>query len=124
MERATGIGGIFFKSKDPAALQRWYQEKLGLHLEDFGGVIFRWGGAGSESGATVWAAFEADSQYFGGNQPYMINYRVRDVEAMLAQLRSAGVEVEEKVEASPEGKFAHARDCDGNRFELWEPPAR
>lgn len=122
MERVTGIGGVFFKSKDPEALRNWYRDHLGIKMEEFGAALFQWGGAGSESGLTVWSPFAQDSKHFEPtNVPYMLNYRVRDLDAMLAQLRAAGVWVDEKREAGPEGKFGWARDCEGNRFELWQP---
>ena len=123
MERVTGIGGIFFKAKDPAALRRWYEEHLGVKLEKWGFSKFSWGGDGSEKGVTVWTVFEESSQHFEPtNAPYMINYRVRDLAAMRAQLKAAGVQVDEKTDEGPFGKFGWARDCEGNRFELWQPP--
>jgi predicted enzyme related to lactoylglutathione lyase len=124
MERVTGIGGIFFKSNDPKALGAWYSEHLGIALEEWGGHPFRWGDD-SPTGTTVWSPFPADTKYFGpGTAPFMINYRVSDLDAMLAQLRAAGVQVDEKVDESEEmGRFGWAMDPDGNRFELWQPPA-
>ena len=95
MERATGIGGVFVRSPDPDALRAWYATHLGLQLEDFG----------------------------SRDQQLMVNYRVRDLDAMLAQLRAAGVPVEEHVEEMEFGRFGWATDPDGNRFELWEPAA-
>ena len=124
MEKVTGIGGVFFKSRDPAALQRWYREQLGIESEG-GAATFRWGDGATvdRPGSTVWSAFPADTKYFGpGSQTLMVNYRVRDVGAMLAQLRAAGGPVDEKIEASEFGRFGWATDPEGNRFELWEPP--
>jgi len=122
MEAVTGIGGVFFKSKDPAALKSWYAAHLGIKPEEYG-AVFEWGGESSEKGMTVWSPFPSESQHFEPtNAPYMINYRVRDLDAMLAQLRAAGVWVDEKTDDGAFGKFGWARDCDGNRFELWQPP--
>ena len=124
MERATGIGGIFFKARDPEALRRWYREHLGVECEG-GAATFRWGdGATVERpGSTVWSPFPADTGYFGaGAQAFMINYRVRDLAALRAQLSAAGVAVDAKVEESEFGRFGWATDPEGNRFELWEPP--
>jgi predicted enzyme related to lactoylglutathione lyase len=120
MERVTGIGGVFFRSRDPAALARWYAEHLGVVVDPtFTGSTFRWIGAGS----TVWAPFAADTAYFGRpEQQWMVNFRVADLDAMLAQLRAAGVEVDEHVGQHEFGRFGWAADPEGNRFELWEPP--
>jgi predicted enzyme related to lactoylglutathione lyase len=116
MERVTGIGGIFFRARDAEKLRAWYREHLGIDVKDWGGSPFEW----REPGTTVWAAFEAGSDYFPG--PYMINYRVRDLDAILAQLRRAGATVDERVENGPNGRFGWAADPEGNRFELWQPP--
>ena len=120
MERATGIGGVFVRSACPDALRAWYAEHLGLELEKFGGAVLR-----SSGGETLtWAVFAGDTDYFGSrDQQVMVNYRVPDLDAMLAQLREAGVPVEEHVEEQEYGRFGWATDSDGNRFELWEPPA-
>jgi predicted enzyme related to lactoylglutathione lyase len=121
VERVTGIGGVFFRAKDPDALRRWYAQKLGIALEDYGGATFRWEG----DGTTIWSPFPADTDYFGRReQQGMINYRVSDLDAMLEQLRAAGVEVDARVEEHEYGRFGWAVDPEGNRFELWEPPPR
>jgi len=118
MQRVDGIGGVFFRAKDPEALKSWYGEHLGIELEDYGTTFTAVAGD-----QTVWAPFPADTGYFGMHeQQGMINYRVPDLDAMLAQLRSAGVTVEEHVEEHEYGRFAWASDLEGNRFELWEPP--
>jgi predicted enzyme related to lactoylglutathione lyase len=119
VERATGIGGVFVRYPRAEALRAWYAEHLGLALEDFGGAVLR-----SSGGETlVWAVFADDTEYFGPHdQQAMINYRVRDLDAMLAQLRKAGVDVDERVEEHEQGRFGWATDPDGNRLELWEPP--
>jgi predicted enzyme related to lactoylglutathione lyase len=118
MERVTGIGGIFFKAKDPKALGAWYARHLGIDVQEWGGAAFQ------GEGTTLWSPFKADTKYFEPSAaPFMINYRVADVDAMLAQLRDAGVQVDEKVDESEFGKFGWAMDPEGNRFELWQPPA-
>ena len=114
MERVTGIGGVFFKARDPAALAQWYRANLGIEVEaSFGGAIF------AATGETVWAPFPDDSSYFA--KPFMINYRVSNLARMLAQLRAAGAQVDEKVQTESNGKFGWATDPEGNRVELWEP---
>ena len=119
MERVTGIGGAFFRSTDPNALARWYREHLGLGVYSEEADETWW----QEEGPTVWSPFAADTDYFGRpEQTWMINFRVRDLDAMLAQLRDAGVEVDDKVEEmAGVGRFGWATDPEGNRFELWEP---
>jgi len=120
MERVVGIGGVFFKAKDPAALASWYRDHLGIELEPGGGAVavFRW----SESGTTTWSAFPEDTRYFGRPESRaMINYRVAHLDRMLEQLRAAGVPVDDHVEDSEFGRFGWATDPGGNRFELWEP---
>jgi catechol 2,3-dioxygenase-like lactoylglutathione lyase family enzyme len=126
-ERVTGIGGVFFKSKDPDALRRWYREHLGIAFEPGDGATFLWRddqrGAGSEvTGSTTWSVFDEGSDYFDPSSArFMINYRVADLDRMRSQLRAAGVEVDDRVEAMEYGRFGWARDPEGNRFELWEP---
>ncbi len=126
MKRVTGIGGIFFKAKDPKALAAWYERHLGLPIEtDWGGWNFRWrdGGGPEGNGSTVWCPFDETTTYFApGMKPFMINYRVEDLDAVLAALRAEGVQVDEKVEDSEFGRFGWAMDPEGNRFELWQPP--
>ena len=126
MARATGIGGVFFRSGDPKALLDWYRTHLGIEpAEDFEGHVFRWreDPAGAD-GTTTWALFPSDTSYFGGSgQGWMINYRVDDLDGMLSRLRAAGVEVDDRVEDTEYGRFGWAVDPDGNRFELWQPPA-
>ncbi|HSU12590.1 VOC family protein [Longimicrobium sp.] len=125
MEKVTGIGGIFFKSADPKALGEWYARHLGIDVQPWGGAAFRWG-AGSDdapSGTTAWSLFSADTKHFApSTAPFMLNYRVRDLDAMLAQLRAAGVAVDEKVDDSEYGRFGWVMDPEGNRIELWQPP--
>ena len=124
MQHVTGIGGIFFKARDPKALAEWYQSHLGLTLEPWGGSVFRWQTATNPKGqgSTVWSAFDADTGYFApSTASFMVNYRVDDLDAMLAQLRAAGCAVDAKVESSEQGRFGWVIDPEGNKVELWQP---
>ena len=124
MKRVTGIGGIFFKSRDPQALAAWYREHLGLDVTDWGGALFHWGGADSEAGVTVWSPFKQDTTYMApGTASFMVNFRVADLEALLAALRAEGCEVMDATETSEQGKFGWVIDPEGNKIELWEPAA-
>ena len=119
MKRVTGIGGIFFKARDRAALAAWYQKHLGVPVTEHGFAVFEWKGPGM----TVWNAFAHDTTYFApSDAPFMINYRVEDLHALLAALRAEGVTVDDKVEESEFGKFGLVLDPEDNRVELWEPP--
>ncbi len=120
MERVTGVGGIFFKSSDPKTLVAWYREHLGLPVDEYGFVTFPT--AGDPGPCTTWSPFAQDTTYFEPSKAsFMLNYRVKNLDAMLAQLRAAGVTVDEKVQDEPYGRFGWAMDPEGNRFELWEP---
>jgi predicted enzyme related to lactoylglutathione lyase len=125
MERVTGIGGVFFKARDSQALGEWYRTHLGIDVQDWGGAAFSWGeGSDEPKGVTIWTPFKGDTRYFEpSTASFMLNYRVRDLDAMLAQLRAAGVQVDDKVEDSEYGRFGWAMDPEGNRLELWQPPA-
>jgi len=126
MKRVTGIGGIFFKARDPEALRAWYRTHLGLAIDEWGGMVFRWSGPDNPTGggSTVWSVFKEESTYFApSNQPFMINYRVDDLHALIKVLREEGCQVDEKVDESEYGKFGWVMDPEGNRIELWEPPA-
>jgi predicted enzyme related to lactoylglutathione lyase len=117
MERVTGIGGVFFRAKDPEGLTAWYGRLLGVDNPD--GPYLPWI---TDGGMTVWSGFDIDTDYFGRrDQMFMINFRVSNLDAMLAQLRAEGVEVLDKVEDYDYGRFGWAVDPEGNRFELWEP---
>lgn len=119
MSRVTGIGGIFFRARDPAKLQAWYKNHLGIDVQDWGGTVFQW--ADDAGGATVWSV--GDGQNFApGTASFMINYRVSDLRQLLATLRAEGCEVLEKSEESEFGKFGWVIDPEGNKIELWEPP--
>jgi len=121
-EKVTEIGGIFFRVHDPAKMSAWYQEHLGICAEDgHADFVWREHDQPDEIGRTVWSVFSADTDYFGPSRPaFMINYRVSNLERMLAQLRHQGVTVE-KVEDYDYGRFAWITDPEGNRIELWEP---
>ena len=125
MKRVTGIGGIFFKSKDPNQLREWYRKHLGIESESWGGVAFQWSDdPRAKTGSTIWSVFPDETKYFQpADKPFMINFRVADLSTLLAQLREEGVEVDDKMDESEFGKFGWVMDPDGNRVELWEPPA-
>ena len=126
MKRVTGIGGVFFKSPDPKALAEWYRVHLGFDISPWGGAAFDWAGPDNPDGkgTTAWNAFKADSDYFAPSTAnFMINYRVADLHGLLAALRAEGCRVEDKVDESEYGKFGWVLDLDGNKVELWEPPA-
>ncbi len=123
MERVTGIGGIFLKARDPEALAAWYRDHLGVPIDEgqtYG--TFTAGAAAARPEQTVWSAFPSDTTYFApGEAPFMVNYRVENLDRMRAQLREAGAAVDERVESYAYGRFGWASDPEGNRFELWEP---
>jgi catechol 2,3-dioxygenase-like lactoylglutathione lyase family enzyme len=125
MKRVTGIGGVFFKAKDPKALGDWYRKHLGLNVEEWGGVAFRWAeDNASGAGTTIWNPFNADTTYFAPSaSSFMVNFRVADLHALLAALRAEGCEVQDKIEESEYGKFGWVLDPEGNKVELWEPPS-
>ena len=124
MARVTGVGGVFLRSKDPKALQAWYVEHLGIAASEWG-VSFEWSDEVPKgTGATAWSAFPQDTKYFGeGEQAVMIDYRVDDLDGLLASLEAAGVWIDPKRDDGDFGKFAWIKDCDGNRVELWQPLA-
>jgi predicted enzyme related to lactoylglutathione lyase len=124
MARVTGVGGIFFKTRgDRAALAAWYQKHLGMRPEEWGGVILRWPEDRAEDrGVTVWHVADRDSKWFSpSDSSFMVNYRVDNLDEMLAQLREGGVEVVGGPDSDKNGKFAWIMDPDGNKVELWEP---
>ena len=124
MARITGIGGIFFKSRnDSAALAAWYQKHLGMPIESFGGAVLKWPDDKAEDkGLTVWHIAEKESEWFSpSDSPFMINYRVDNLGKMIAQLRAGGVEIVSGPESHENGKFAWIMDPEGNKVELWEP---
>lgn len=117
MAKALGIGGMFFRARDPEALMRWYADHLGVDMSA--------GAWRQEAGPTVFVPFPADTDYFGrAEQQWMVNFRVDDLDALLAQLREAGIEAETREEWDSEvGRFARIHDPEGNPVELWEPSA-
>ena len=122
MPRVTGIGGVFLRSRDPEALAAWYRDNLGLPY-DGNLAILRAGDANGADPLTVWSTFDADTDYFGSaEQQVMINYRVDDLEGMLAMLRARGVTIAPERHNDENGRFAWIVDPEGNRVELWEPP--
>jgi predicted enzyme related to lactoylglutathione lyase len=118
MKRVTGIGGIFFKAKDPVALRAWYQQHLGIDVQAWGGAAFTW--QGSET--TIWSISGADETP-SDSAPFTINYRVDDLPALLQALRDEGCQVLDKTDDSEYGKFGWVIDPEGNKVELWQPPA-
>jgi predicted enzyme related to lactoylglutathione lyase len=120
MAKAVGIGGIFLKARDPKALSQWYATHFGIPDQGGGSLGFD----GPESaGMTVFAHFPLDSTYFGeAAQPAMVNFRVDDLDALLAQLAESGIRIDPKRDDAPYGKFAWIWDPEGNRVELWQPP--
>jgi predicted enzyme related to lactoylglutathione lyase len=119
MARAVGVGGVFLKARDPKMLSAWYADHLGIPAQDGGTLAFD----GPDSlGMTVFAHFPESTKYFGeGQQQIMVNFRVDDLEGLLAQLAAAGVKIDPKQEDYGYGKFAWIWDPEGNRVELWEP---
>jgi predicted enzyme related to lactoylglutathione lyase len=124
MQRVTGIGGIFFAARDPAALQDWYRRHLGIDVQPWGGTAFTWADEAGQAlkGTTIWSI--GDGSHFAPGRPvFMVNYRVADLAALLQALRDEGCEVLDKTEDSEYGKFGWVMDPEGNKVELWQPPA-
>jgi predicted enzyme related to lactoylglutathione lyase len=123
-KRVTGVGGIFFKCKDPKAAREWYTKHLGLQNGDYG-TTFEWrqAGEGTKQGFTQWCPFPADTKYFdpSTSREFMINYRVENLEWLIEQLKKEGVTVVDEIETYDYGKFCHILDGEGNKVELWEP---
>lgn len=126
MKRVTGIGGIFFKAENPEALYGWYEKHLGIQrAPDGSGVVFEWreNGDTGQTGMTIWSVFPRDTKYFEpSGSPFMINYRVDDLDGLLAALKEEGVQIDPRREDYDYGRFAWIMDPAGNRIELWEPP--
>ncbi len=121
--RARAIGGVFFRSKDAEATKNWYARHLGLVTNDYGSIFaWRHDTAPEQRGFTVWGAFADDTDYFGAqDQQFMVNYRVDNLESLVASLKTEGVEIVSEIMNEPQGKFVHIIDLDGRRVELWEP---
>ena len=125
MKRVTGIGGIFFKAKDPVALRDWYKRYLGIDVQEWGGAVFPWADddGNATSGMTVWSVGADGSEHFPpGASPFIINYRVANLDALLAALREEGCIVLEKSPDVEHGQFGWVIDPEGNKVELWQPP--
>lgn len=123
-KKVTGIGGIFFKSKDPKKMNEWYSKHLGLPVSDWG-TMFEWRELDNpdKKGYTVWSAFSEDTKKFDpSKKDFMINYRVENIEALVEELKKAGVKILDEIEDSEYGKFVHIMDPEGNAIELFEPP--
>ena len=123
MAKVIGVGGVFFKSKDPEGLLKWYADVLGLPLQDWGGVFLLPDAMAAHAGAgTVFAPFKADTTYFEpSTNPFMINLAVDDLDGVLARCAQHGVMPVKTFPEEPNGKFAHIMDPEGNKIELWEP---
>lgn len=128
MAKVIGVGGIFFKSKDGKKLGAWYRKNLGFDVQSWGGAVFDWEEkpASKHQRFTVWSPFASDTKHFApSREPYMINFIVDDLDALLKKLRKARVKIDKKgVEASEFGRFAWVMDPDGRKLELWEPPLK
>lgn len=126
MRRVTGIGGIFFKAKDAPALRAWYEAHLGVDLQPWGGAVFDWVDSDGRptGGMTVWSIAPEESEQFApSDAPFMVNYRVEDLHALVAALRAEGCNVLDRIDDSEYGKFGWVIDPEGNKVELWQPPA-
>ncbi len=123
MKRATGIGGIFFKCKDPKMVREWYKTHLGLNTNSYG-AVFEWyqGADSTKKGFTQWSPFKETTTYFApSTKDFMINYRVENLTELVDQLKQEGVTVTDTIETADYGKFVHILDLEGNKVELWEP---
>jgi predicted enzyme related to lactoylglutathione lyase len=125
MKRVMGIGGIFFKASDPAALGAWYKKHLGIDVQAWGGAALRWPDDDQAAvGTTAWRVAGMDSEDFSPSRAsFMINYRVADLDALLQALRAEGCQVLDETDDSAFGKFGWVIDPEGNKVELWQPPA-
>ena len=122
-KKVTGIGGVFFKSEDPDTLKKWYTDQLGIDTDAYGATFkFRQFREPEKSGYLQWSPFKEDTTYFNPSpKPFMINYRVADIEWLVQELRQAGVTICDEIETFDYGKFVHILDPEGNKIELWEP---
>ncbi len=123
MKRVTGIGGIFFKCKDPKKIKEWYKTHLGLNTDEYGTTFVWWQGAdSSKKGYTQWSPFNEKTTYFEpSTKDFMINYRIENMEKLVAELKKEGVTILDTIETYDYGKFLHIMDIEGNKIELWEP---
>ena len=123
MKRVTGLGGVFFKSQNKDTLTQWYRERLGIEADEYG-FMFQWREAEKpeNKGYTVWSPFKDDTKYFEpSTKPYMLNFRVDDLEGLLCALREEGVQVVGDIQDEENGRFGWILDPEGNKIELWEP---
>jgi predicted enzyme related to lactoylglutathione lyase len=123
LKKVTGIGGIFFKCKDPKKMREWYKTHLGLNTNQYG-TVFEWrqGADTTKKGFTQWSPFNEKTKYFEpSTKEFMINYRVDNLEALVEELKKAGVSFTDSIETFEYGKFVHIMDIEGNKLELWEP---
>jgi len=123
MKRVTGIGGIFFKCKDPKKLREWYQRHLGLNTNQYG-TVFEWyqGADSTKKGFSQWSPFKEKTKYFEpSTKEFMINYRVENLAALIEELKKEGVTITDTLQKVDYGKFVHIMDTEGNKIELWEP---
>jgi predicted enzyme related to lactoylglutathione lyase len=123
MKKVTGIGGVFFKCDDPKGMNEWYAKNLGLPMSDYG-ATFEWrqDDDPSKKGSTTWSTFPQDTKYFNPSaKPFMINYRVENIEALVDELKKENVTIVDEIADSDYGKFVHVLDPEGNIIELWEP---
>jgi predicted enzyme related to lactoylglutathione lyase len=126
MKRVTGIGGIFFQARDPARLHAWYRDHLGMDVQPWGGAAFRWTDEAGQpvGGTTIWSIGPQDAEgCAAGAAPFTINYRVADARALAQELKNEGCKVLDRIEESEYGVFAWVIDPEGNKVELWQPPA-
>ncbi|MEO5562561.1 MAG: VOC family protein [Chitinophagaceae bacterium] len=124
LKKATGIGGIFFKCKDPKKMTEWYKNNLGLNANTYGGATFEWyeGADNTKKAQTEWQPFSETTKYFDpSTKDFMINYRVENLEALVEELKKNGVAIVDNIETVDYGKFVHILDAEGNKIELWEP---
>jgi len=124
MKRVTGIGGVFFKAKDPAALGAWYKTHLGIDVQDWGGAAFTWADSDGKpvGGMTAWSVGDG-ANFAPSKASFMVNYRVEDLAALLEALRAEGCDILETTDDPEYGQFAWIMDPEGNKVELWQPPA-
>lgn len=123
VKKVTGIGGIFFKCKDPKAVREWYKKHLGFETNQYG-AVFEWrqGTDSSQKGFSQWSPFKETTKYFEpSSKDFMINYRVENLEALIEQLKKDGITVTDSIQSVEYGKFVHIMDLEGNKLELWEP---
>ena len=124
MKKVTGVGGIFFKCKDPKKMTEWYKENLGLNANPWGGATFEWyeGTDSTKKGQTLWQPFPETTKHFEpSTKDFMINYRVDNLDALVEEFKKNGVTIVDTIQTVDFGKFIHILDAEGNKIELWEP---